>query len=477
MNRLHRTFFCILTIVALAGCQKDNLRPAEPVATRPISARVSSVETKAAGACDTLVAKRTIDEHDGIMITESVFENNSLPFGAATKGTQVTTDNITGFNMTAYAEGTWWKYDVPTGSLGSETNPHPAGKYFGPASVSGTNTVGDGLAGTGWVIDGAPTWINKTDITFWSWTGTEPSYSPAGTAATVSDYVNAGQTDLIYAYNRENREFNADESIKGGKDATIDIHFYHALAAVQFFAGSLPSGYYISNIELSEVANTTTFTMNCGSALTFSHTPSNLTSFSQTYTNGDASLAPRSTYPYNDVTDSKTLFMVPQTFATDSEAKITVTFTNGSDTYTHTADLAGTSWKAGYYYVYKISAAGEVSVTVGEQFNATTKSNVCFANDNNVSEYIRAAVIANWYDESGNIVAPCTVSFTASGWTKGSDGFYYCDEPVGAGTSSPYLIDSYTKTTAPISGAHLEMTILAQAVASKGISSCTAAFQ
>lgn len=99
----------------------------------------------------------------------------------------------------------------------------------------------------------------------------------------------------------------------------------------------------------------------------------------------------------------------------------------------------------------------------------TTKSDVVIKNTGTTAAYIRAAVAANWVVGT-EIVAPVAISSgdldLGSGWSAGSDGYYYYDSSVEAGGSTSALIDSYTVADAgtPPTGAHLEMTIVCQAI-------------
>ncbi len=112
-----------------------------------------------------------------------------------------------------------------------------------------------------------------------------------------------------------------------------------------------------------------------------------------------------------------------------------------------------------------------VTTEVQEGFDGTTKSNVNIKNTGSTDAYIRATVVANWYDADGNIVAPWTdnISYNTTDWTKGSDGYYYHKQPVAANGNTANLFVSYSAGTAPVAGAHLEMTIICQGVQAKGV--------
>lgn len=114
-----------------------------------------------------------------------------------------------------------------------------------------------------------------------------------------------------------------------------------------------------------------------------------------------------------------------------------------------------------------------------------TKSNVSIENTGDVNAYIRAAVVANWCDADGNIIAPHVVNLDGNmgdGWVK--YGIYYYYEPaepfdpfVLPGNKTTNLINAYTPVPPEgvPEGAHLEMTIISQAVQAEGLTGVTKA--
>ena len=124
-----------------------------------------------------------------------------------------------------------------------------------------------------------------------------------------------------------------------------------------------------------------------------------------------------------------------------------------------------------------------VGIDLSDKVSGNVKSNVVIKSYGSASSYIRAAIIANWYDNEGNIVAPWNETqgtFTGlpgSGWTKNADGYYYYSNPVAKETNINSIFTTYTKpSTPPVDGAHLEMTIMVQAVPSSAGGNCKQAF-
>ena len=123
--------------------------------------------------------------------------------------------------------------------------------------------------------------------------------------------------------------------------------------------------------------------------------------------------------------------------------------------------------------VTNIFTPGEITTEIDEDFESSlVKENVCIKNTGDVDVYIRAAIVANWVDESGNIIAPAkenedyTPFESEDGWVKHSDGYHYWTEPVAPGTSTGELIDSCQPyvDAKPVGADHLQMTILSQAI-------------
>lgn len=109
----------------------------------------------------------------------------------------------------------------------------------------------------------------------------------------------------------------------------------------------------------------------------------------------------------------------------------------------------------------------EVTTEIVEGFDEDVKSNVGVKNTGTVPVYVRVAVIGNWCDENGNVVAPWTdnISYNTTNWKK-VDGYYYYMGVLNAGASTPNLFDSYTYKDAdiPAGADHLVLTVLHQSI-------------
>ena len=110
---------------------------------------------------------------------------------------------------------------------------------------------------------------------------------------------------------------------------------------------------------------------------------------------------------------------------------------------------------------------GNVACEVIEKFNGTTKSDVKIENTGNTDAYIRAAIVINWQDDNGNVVAEPVLEndYTmtlGTGWTP-KNGYYYCTAADAQNqTKTSQLIVSCAPKGTP--KYHLSVSVLAQAI-------------
>ena len=124
----------------------------------------------------------------------------------------------------------------------------------------------------------------------------------------------------------------------------------------------------------------------------------------------------------------------------------------------------------------------KVTCAVSETFDGSSKTNVAITNTGDTDAYIRATIVGNWY-KNGKIVADWQISegifegLCGGSWTL-NDGYYYFNAVVPAGKTtaqvagnSGYLFTKLIPPSVPVEGAHLEVTIVCQAVQAKGLGS------
>lgn len=104
--------------------------------------------------------------------------------------------------------------------------------------------------------------------------------------------------------------------------------------------------------------------------------------------------------------------------------------------------------------ITNVFEAGNTGIEVEETFNGVTKSDVYISNTGNVPVYIRVALIPVWEDGDKNAVAlnaeldtDLTITWGSEKWKKGSDGFWYYTDAVGANGITENLIDSAVVNT------------------------------
>lgn len=292
-----------------------------------------------------------------------------------TRGSAVTTESLTAFKMTAYANGQWYDNTIPAWQQGSKERPNQAGLYF-----EGANVTKDGDE---WVMDPVQYWLNGVNndlsLRFWSWCGSaEPETSVAslfGTAGfsgyTVAENVQS-QEDLIYAYNAETRKFDSEGNIQDGKDNTVSIHFYHALSEISFDVSGVSEDLYVSNIALNNVYGKGDCSMketDGADGIRLYFTWSNLstpTTYSQAFTESD----------FNSeglmVTGTtKKMYLIPQELTDDVTISVTFSPKGGGEAgspITKSISMnvsTRVKWKPGKYYLYrlKFSGSGDLVLT------------------------------------------------------------------------------------------------------------------
>ena len=102
---------------------------------------------------------------------------------------------------------------------------------------------------------------------------------------------------------------------------------------------------------------------------------------------------------------------------------------------------------------------GSISCQVQEDYT--------IKNTGNTNSYIRADVIVNWVDESGNIYAMIpeyTITLGADWEQSAEDGYYYYGKEVEKENSTTSIISDITTTSTAPEGYSLSITVLAEAI-------------
>lgn len=284
------------------------------------------------------------------------------------------------------------------------------------------------------------------------------------------------QQDLIFA-----QALNQTKQTVNGK---VVLDFYHALSAVLFKVGTLPSDITIGEmtIALNNVKSSGTCSIsNTNNVLSFAWNTDNssLESYSQNFVKNDG-------YGNGDdisKIDSELAFMmIPHTF--EGNAMLNISFEINGKSYSFDHPLAITDeegevtydgWSPNTKYTYILSIKESVEVDVDDVVsgeNNTIKSDVKIQNTGLADVYMRAAIVGYWVNENGDVVASWDikddvgtfVGLNNDNWFE-QGGFYYHKNIVKVADFTSALFDKYTLTKSPpIVGASLELNIVVQAV-------------
>ncbi len=115
----------------------------------------------------------------------------------------------------------------------------------------------------------------------------------------------------------------------------------------------------------------------------------------------------------------------------------------------------------------------QVDTVIKETVVKGSKSEIKVENkklEKNIPVYVRVAVVGNWVNADGQIVAPWTAPATpTSDWTKASDGFYYYNSVLQVGAETSVLFsDAITEAGKPSGADHLVVTVVHQSIQSVG---------
>lgn len=261
----------------------------------------------------------------------------------------------------------------------------------------------------------------------------------ATTGATKTDATH--QPDVVFAISPD---------LTHEMSPNVDLIFHHALSAISFKVGKMPENVYLKSITLSgvypsghcQMNNTGTNNIN----FVWSYSGVSQTS---SYTEDVKQPATQGAMMGNEET---VFMMIPQ--AMSDHTKFTLTFAINGHEYTleKKFNTIITSWDADMKYIFTIGLPEEIDVEIDDQVSGLKKSNVTIQNTGITTGYIRAAIVGNWKNATGD---PCDLWKESDGtfsygsqwnnyWKKGGDGFYYYLHPVARNEYTYPLFDTYT---------------------------------
>ena len=103
-------------------------------------------------------------------------------------------------------------------------------------------------------------------------------------------------------------------------------------------------------------------------------------------------------------------------------------------------------------------------ITIEEKVKENCKTEIAVQNTGATGAYIRVSLVANYYDENGNITGGAAVpDFTLNSekWFLGNDGYYYYKQPIAAGDVTESLLANGSKMEL---SDNMQVTVLAQSI-------------
>lgn len=103
-------------------------------------------------------------------------------------------------------------------------------------------------------------------------------------------------------------------------------------------------------------------------------------------------------------------------------------------------------------------------ITIEEEVKENCKTEIAVKNTGDTGAYIRVSLVANYYDENGNITGGAAVPdfmLNSEKWFLGNDGYYYYKLPVAANDVTDNLLASESKMQLKD---NMQVTVLAQSI-------------
>lgn len=469
--------FIVFSALALFACQEEKVtcppqrdkdavsfivNEARPYATKSSPDQTSQPFSEVIFSDDSVDIRLTVNESD----YHSDFFNQTL---IETKGAPYIDDNIGQFNVSAFFSD--MQPFFSNLQLNSTDGSAVSTGYYWPLSTPATKLSFFGQAKNG--SEGAissHSYVTTASASF--------RYSlPNGSETSAVD-----QPDMIFAI--------SPDQVQTGNPVQMD--FYHALSALAFSVGSVPGNLKIEKVEFTKIYSSG----NC----TYTHQEQGL-SFDWTFDNDGVRKGYTQTFgkdlftegnvPLPDGSainnDVQTFMMIPQEIDEESKIIFTISFNGRPYTIERSLKMMAQAWLPGKLYTFKISSPREVQLEVTDEVVMDgiypVKQNLQIRNSGIAPVYVRVALEGSWAVEDGDsqliisdwkptdgeftwpVAAPSEGKTNTNNWRLGSDGFYYYMKKVPAGETLAPLFTSYKLTaSSPMSGAYLELSILAQGV-------------
>ena len=260
-------------------------------------------------------------------------------------------------------------------------------------------------------------------------------------------------------------------------DGCVDLEFHHALSALVFKVGKMPTDVILNSIAIGGVYSSGDCNMTPGADNNVIFEWSGQKTLGK-YTE---SIGKKAVAGEQMGGEDAIFMMIPQTLG--DAAKLILSFSISGQEYSLEKSFKEiiAAWEADKKYVFTIGLPDEIEVEVEDQVVGAVKQDVIITNTGNSPGYVRAAIIGYWVNNKGDVTMPWLESdgkFVwgdqwSQYWKKGSDGFYYYLRPVPAKTATAYpLFDTYTLNTSTNIGTNhafltLELNIAVQIIMEK----------
>lgn len=294
--------------------------------------------------------------------------------------------------------------------------------YRSASSATDLNGIAPDFINNQQVTTSGSLWKTNTDY-FWPDDGDKLSffaYTPFGNNdVNVASASSTGTPSITYTANTDVTK-QPDLMVAKALDQTrnntsiaagVDMSFYHALTAITFAVGKDMVPGVFKSISIKNAITTATYnlltnTWNTSNGTTVGNISLNLNGTTGITIDGTADVALTS--------GTTTMMMIPQTFASGSNAVIEVVFNNGNGDKTLTASLAGTTWAAATSIIYKLSTSSINTMALGtisypSSWGGVATPTTSFSSGNNIGLFI--------VDQNNNIKnSNVKVTYNGSNW-------------------------------------------------------------
>ena len=260
-------------------------------------------------------------------------------------------------------------------------------------------------------------------------------------------------------------------------DGCVDLEFHHALSALVFKVGKMPTDVILNSIAIGGVYSSGDCNMTPGADNNVIFEWSGQKTLGK-YTE---SIGKKAVAGEQMGGEDAIFMMIPQTLG--DAAKLILSFSISGQKYSLEKSFKEiiAAWEADKKYVFTIGLPDEIEVEVEDQVVGAVKQDVTITNTGSSPGYVRAAIIGYWVNNKGDVTMPWLESDGefdwgnewSQYWKKGSDGFYYYLHPVPAKAATEYpLFDTYTLNTSTNIGTNhafltLELNIAVQIIMEK----------